>query len=169
MNPYEEKFTAWVDGKLSGEELEAFESELSAHPEAGKDKADMVRIRALLRQHPTVPRLTNPDFFNYQLMERIAAETPRQPQPAEKRAFFWPLRRLVLAGGFSLAVAFALYEAFIPKTPDEDRKSHYFAQVVDTWTADPRITATTVYDSEQNVTVVWLDGLDYVPGSYGRK
>ena len=169
MNPFEEKFTAWVDGKLGGEELQAFEMELAAHPEAGQDKEDMLRIRALLREHPTVPRLTNPDFFSYQLMERIAAETPRRRAPAEKRAFFWPLRRLVLAGGCSLVVAFALYEALIPKTVDGDRQSHYFAQIVETWTADPSITATTVYDSDQNVTVVWLDGLDSVPGSYAQK
>jgi anti-sigma factor RsiW len=163
MIPYEEKFTAWVDGKLSGEELEAFEKELSAHPEAGKDKEDMLRIRTLLRQHVTAPRLTNPDFFNHQLIERIAAETPREPAPAERGGFFWPLRRLVLTGGLSLAVAFVLYEAFIPKTADADR------QIVRAWTEDPRITATTVYDSDQNVTVVWLDGLDYVPGSYAQK
>jgi hypothetical protein len=169
MNPFEEKFTAWVDGKLSGEELEAFEKELSAHPEAGKDKGDALKIRALLRQHSTVPRLTNPDFFNYQLMERIAVETRRQAAPAERRAFFWPLRRLVLAGGFSLAFAFVLFLLLIPKTPDGDQKSHYFAQIVETWTEDPKITATAVYDSDQNVTVVWLDGLDYVPGSYAQK
>ena len=163
MTPFEEKFTAWVDGKLSGKELEAFEMELAAHPEAGKDKEDMVRIGALLRSHPTVPRLTSPDFFNHQIMERIAAETPREPRPAEKGAFLWPLRRLVLAGGFCLAVAFVLFESLIPQTPDEDR------QIVKAWSEDPRITATAFYDSTQNVTVVWLDGLDYVPGSYGQE
>jgi anti-sigma factor RsiW len=156
MNPFEEQFTAWVDGKLSGKELEAFETELAAHPEAAHDKADMLRIGALLRQHSTVPRLTNLDFFNHQIMERIAAETPRLPAPAERRPFFWPLRRLVLAGGLSLAVALGLFEAFIPKTPDGDR------QRVKAWSEDPRITASTFYDSDQNVTVVWLDGLDYV-------
>jgi hypothetical protein len=169
MNPFEEEFTAWVDGKLSGEELQAFERELSAHPEAANDKADLLRIRALLRQHPTVPPLTNPDFFNFQIMQRIAAETPRRPPLAERRAFFWPFRRMALAGGFSLAVAFALYLALIPKTPDEDRNSHYFAEVVETWTGDPSITATTVYDPDHNVTVLWLDGLDSVPGSYAQK
>jgi anti-sigma factor RsiW len=168
MNPFEEKFTGWVDGKLSGEELEAFEKELSAHPEAGKDKADMLRIGALLRQHSTAPRLTNPEFFNHQLMQRISAEIPREPPLVEARASFWSLRRLMLAGGISLAIAFALFEVLIPKTPDGDKKSHYFAQVVENWTEESGITATTVYDPDQHVTVVWLDGLDYVPGSYAH-
>jgi hypothetical protein len=163
MIPFEEKFTAWVDGKLDVKDLEAFEKELAAHPEARNDKDDMLRIGALLRRHSTVPRLTNPDFFNHQLMERIAAETPRKPDPGERPGFFWPLRRLVLAGGMSLGLAFILYIVLIPKTPDGDR------QIVKAWSEDPRISATTVYDSDQNVTVVWLDGLDYVPGSYLQK
>src|SRR5271155_5400568 len=102
MIPFEEKFTAWVDGKLDVKECEAFEQELAEHPEARKDKDEMLRIGSLLRRHSTVPRLTNLDFFNHQIMERIAAETPREPDPAEKPAFFWSLRRLVLAGGLSL-------------------------------------------------------------------
>jgi hypothetical protein len=60
-------------------------------------------------------------------------------------------------------LAFILYIVLIPKTPDGDR------QIVKAWSEDPRISATTVYDSDQNVTVVWLDGLDYVPGSYLQK
>jgi anti-sigma factor RsiW len=161
MIPFEEKFTAWVDGKLDVKELEAFEKELSEHPEARNDKDDMLRIGALLRRHSTVPRLTNPDFFNHQLMQRIAAETPREPELVERPVFFWPLRRLVLAGAMSLGLAFGLYVALIPKTPDGD------SRFVKAWSEDPRITATTV--SDQNVTVVWLDGLDYVPGSYLQK
>jgi len=163
MNPFEENFTAWVDGKLSGKELESFEAELAAHPEAAEDKADMLRIGALLRQHSTASRLTNPDFFSHQLMERITAEIPRAPARREEPAFFWSLRRLILAGGLSLGVALVLYMALIPKTEDEER------QIVKAWTDDSRITASTIYDADQNVTVVWLDGLDYVPGSYAQK
>jgi anti-sigma factor RsiW len=165
MNPFEENFTAWVDGKLSGEELAAFEKELSAHPEAEKDKADTLQIGSLLRRHSTAPSLTNLDFFNHQLMQRIAAETPREPLPKEKLPFFWPLRRLVLAGGLSLAVALALFATLIPKTPDEDQKTHYFAKILSMHAEDPRVTASAVPGSDHDVTVVWLDGLDYLPGN----
>src|ERR1700722_2304600 len=120
MNPFEEKFTAWVDAKLSGQEVEAFERELAAHPEAAEDKEDMLRIGDLLRRHPTVPRLTNPDFFNYQLQERIAAETPRRKEPAEKRSFIWLLRQLAMPVGFSIAVAAIIHLAPAPKAPDAD-------------------------------------------------
>jgi hypothetical protein len=69
----------------------------------------------------------------------------------------------------SLAVAFVLYLTLIPKTPDGDLQSDRFAKILATWTEDPGITASTYYDSDQTVAVVWLDGLEDVPGSYAQK
>ena len=43
MKPFEEQFTAWTDGKLTGEELAAFERELAQHPEAAADKIEIGR------------------------------------------------------------------------------------------------------------------------------
>jgi anti-sigma factor RsiW len=164
MKPFEEQFTAWVDDKLTGAELAAFEKQLAEHPEAAAEKEAAQRLGTLLRDHATVPKLSNPDFFNHQLMQRIAAETP-QAAVAERRTPFWSLPRLAWAGAFSLALAFALYKSTIrvgtPPGPD----SQYFAQVVEAWPSDPSISATTVYSSEDNVTVVWLDGLDYIPAT----
>ena len=40
---------------------------------------------------------------------------------------------------------------------------------VEAWPADPSISATTVYNPDDNVTVVWLDGLDYIPATYALK
>ena len=46
MKTFEEKFTAWVDGQLTGPELAAFERELESHPEAlaEKEAAEIVVI-----------------------------------------------------------------------------------------------------------------------------
>ena len=165
MKPFEEQFTAWVDGKLTSDELAEFKKQLAEHPEASAEKDDALRLGQFLRSHPTVPKLSNPDFFNHQLMERIAAETPRV---AEKISHsFWSLPRLLWAGAFSLIVAIALFRTTIPNgTPVTSSDSKYFAQVVEAWPSDPSISATTVYSSEDNVTVVWLDGLDYIPATY---
>ena len=38
--------------------------------------------------------------------------------------------------------------------------------MVDARTFEPTISATTVYDPRDNVTVLWLDGLDYLPADY---
>jgi anti-sigma factor RsiW len=164
MKPFEEQFTAWVDGKLIGDELAAFEKELAARPEALAEKEETRKLGEMLRTHPTAPRLANPDFFNHQLMQRIAAETPR-PAP-ERRGSMWSLSRLAWAGAFCLLAAFGLYRTFNPVAVKPSQDSTYFAQVVEAWPSDPSISATTVYNPEDNVTVVWLDGLDYIPATY---
>jgi anti-sigma factor RsiW len=165
MKPFEEQFTAWVDDKLSADELAEFEKELAGHPEAAAEKAEALKLGEFLREHPTAPALTSPDFFNHQLLQRIAAETPR---PAvNRRESFWSLPRLAWAGAFCLLISFGLFKALIPTGHVEPSK--YFAQVVEAWPSDPSISATTVYSPEDNVTVVWLDGLDYIPATYALK
>jgi len=167
MKPFEEQFTAWVDGKLAREELAEFEKQLAEHPEAVTEKEDALRLGALLRTPPTAPKLTNPDFFNHQLMQRIAAETLRPEE--KKQVSFWSLPRLAWAGAFCLIAALALYRTTIPTGAPVGDEPKYFAQVVEAWPADPSISATTVYDPTDNVTVVWLDGLDYIPATYALR
>jgi anti-sigma factor RsiW len=167
MKPFEEQFTAWVDGKLSGAELAAFEKQLAAHPEAVAEKEAAHKLGRLLRAHPTAPPLTNPDFFNHQLMQRIAADTPRAAQPARKKESFWfSIPGLAWAGAACLLVAFVLFKTTIPDGPRHLEKSNYYAQVVESWPGNPNVSASTVYSADDNVTVVWLDGLDYIPASY---
>lgn len=164
MKPFEEQFTAWVDGQLHGRELAEFEAQLAAHPEAAAEKIEAQRLGAFLRAHPTAPAMGNGDFFNHQLLQRIAAETPRA---VEKRSVsWWSLPRLALAGTFCLATTLVLYRTIIPAGSPVREQSKYFAQVVEAWPADPTISATTVYNPEDNVTVVWLDGLEYLPATY---
>jgi anti-sigma factor RsiW len=167
MKPFEEQFTAWVDGKLTGAELAEFEKQLAEYPEAAAEKDAALQLGRLLREHPTAPSLTNPDFFNHQLMQRIAAETPSAVKPVEKkRAVFWSIPGLAWAGAFCLLVSLVLYKTTIPGGVGHLEKSNYFAQVVENWPANPNVTASTVYSPDENVTVVWLDGLDYIPATY---
>jgi anti-sigma factor RsiW len=165
MKPFEEQFTAWVDGKLTGAELAEFEKELEAHPEALAEKDDALKLGQLLREHPTAPALGNPDFFNHQLMQRIAADAPRPVE--QKRSWFWSIPRLAWAGAFCLVVTAGLFLTTIPT--GAVKKSNYFAQVVENWPGNPNVSASTVYSADDDVTVVWLDGLDYIPATYAIK
>ena len=45
-------------------------------------------------------------------------------------------------------------------------KSPYFAQVIDARPLAEGVSADTVYTARDNVTVVWLGGLDYLPADY---
>ncbi|HEV7869366.1 MAG TPA: hypothetical protein VGO90_16885 [Chthoniobacteraceae bacterium] len=166
MKTFEERFTAWVDGQLTGTELAVFERELAQHPEAAADYADAQKLGALLRAKAIAPQLTNVDFFNLQIEQRIkAGNAPGAAQSKREKVWgFGFLPRLALGGAFCLLAAFGLFQSIIPSgSPVE--KSPYFAQVVEAWPSDPSIYATTVYSAEDNVTVLWLDGLDYLPGN----
>ena len=77
MKTFEERYTAWIDGELEGNALVAFEQELACRAtvsDAYADKADAMRLSSFLHDHLQSPALTNADFFNHQLRERIAGE-----------------------------------------------------------------------------------------------
>ena len=165
MKPFEEQFTAWVDGKLSGPELAAFEKELESHPEAPGDRADAQKLGTFLRGNATGPKLANADFFNLQIQQRIAAARPRE----KASGWFWSLPRLLIAGATCLLIAGVMFKMLIPTDTPLNETDTYFAQVVESWTSEPGIWANTVYNPKDNVTVLWLDGLDYIPASYQLK
>ena len=168
MKAFEEQFTAWVDGTLTGEELAAFERTLAAHPDARADRAAAQKLAEFLRRHPTAPALANPDFFNLQLLQRLEADRPKAPAGGggERTPWFWPLSRMAWAGAACLLVACALFRALIPVGSPAQTGAPYFAQVIESWPADDSISATTVYNPEDNVTVLWIDGLEHVPANY---
>ena len=123
MKTFEERYTAWVDGKLEGPALTAFELELSRKAAAGEaraDKADATRLHALLTTHLAAPALTNTDFFNHQLRERIEADRAGDRRRESARAsqnplFAWSFGRLAGLGGAFLFVAVALYYGLMPQ------------------------------------------------------
>src|SRR5260221_10526107 len=164
MKTFEVRFTAWVDGQLSGDALAAFEKELAAHPEAAADRDAGLKIGGLLRTHGDAPALSNADFFTIQLKRRLEAETPIRSKPAKagREAGISIFSRLAWAGVCFLVLAGISFFVMIPHRP-APAPSNYFAQVVEAWPSDPSISATTIYNPEDNVTVLWLDGLDYVP------
>ncbi len=171
MKPFEEQFTAWVDGKLSGPELASFERELKQHPEAATDRADALKFGNFLRANPSAPKLTNADFFNLQIQQRIATDVPRERAVERAAGWFWSLPRLLVAGAACLLVAGVMFKTMIPSGTSVTAAdaSPYFAQVVESWTSEPGVSARTVYNAKDNVTVLWLDGLDYIPASYELK
>lgn len=165
MKAFEEKFTAWIEGELRGEELASFEKELAAHPEAAQERADALQLRKFLRAYPTAPALTSGDFFTHQLTQRIVAESRTAAVGRTAAPMFWSLWRLLGASAVCLLMAAALFRFWIWAPDAESSGAPYFAQVVEAWPSDPSISATTVYSSRDNLTVLWLDGLEYIPAN----
>lgn len=159
---FEENFTAWLDGQLDPEKTAAFEEELRARGfDPAAERAAAERTHALLTRHSTPPEMGNVDFFQHQLLHRIeqAERETREPRVARS---WWTFPRLAWAGAFCLLMAGLLFKTLIP-THSEAAGSDYFATIVDARTYEPTISVDTVYDSSNNVTVLWLDGLDYMP------
>jgi anti-sigma factor RsiW len=173
MKTFEENFTAWVDGRLSGSDLAAFEAELESHPEALGEKSECLKLGVLLRSHVTAPPLRNADFFNHQVLQQIQSSQPAalssKATPA-RRATFWSLPRMALSGAFLLLLSALLYFAAVPQTSRQVRKSQQYVQnVLNARSDDPAITATSFHSKADNVNVVWLDGLGYMPPAHKLK
>ncbi len=129
MKTFEERYTAWIDGQLTGSALAAFEQELARRAEAGDaeaagtDKAAALQLRGLLKEHLQAPTLTNTEFFSHQMRERIDAEIDKAvarraaaAHPAWRLpAFVWPFARFAGAGVLCLFVAGALYYGMVPQ------------------------------------------------------
>ena len=172
MKTFEEKFTAWVDGKLSGKELADFERELESVENAQAEKLAAHKLGDLLRTHAHgATEMSNADFFNHQLMEQIAAESPRETTEKKSRAlFFWTLPRMAWSGAACLLIACVLYFAAVPRTGKQiAQNQEYVAKILSSQTDDPAISATAYHDKDQNVTVLWLDGLEYMPAHHKLK
>jgi anti-sigma factor RsiW len=156
MKTFEEKFTAWLDDQLRGEELRSFEIE---YPPAQLEKAEFLKLKTLLRDGFHRRELENPEFFNSQIMARIereADEASRSP-----RRVFLGLPRLAWGGVFALGVGFAMFFAMIPRGDLSDPRAGYVADVLKTRTADPKVKATV--ENQKDMTIIKLEGLDKLP------
>ncbi len=170
---FEAQTTAWIDGCLPESERAAFEAECERRgiPPAERE-ADRLRTRQLgrlLRSHAMaidVPHaLAHPDFFNAQLLRQIDAETPCP----ESAPFPWPLRRLAFGGLASLGAAALLFAALVfPALHRPGPPPEYYARILNSQTTDPAISAVAMHLKSENVPVLWIDGLDYVPAEKAK-
>jgi hypothetical protein len=150
MKTFEEKFTAWLDGALGGEELQAFENEhLSLQPE----KVEFLKLRSLLRQSLHRPELESPDFFNAQIMDQIRREPEASNKSSRRRLLGLP--RLVWGGIGALSVGFALFCTMIPHGDLSDPRTKYVAEALKAKTKDPKVKGTV--ENRKDTTVIKLE------------
>src|ERR1700745_2060581 len=104
MKTFEEKWTAWVDDELTGDELASFEAPLPHKGAAEAEKRAAQKLGALLQRELALRPMQNADFFSHQLRERMEREE-QDSSPAHGGggfSIFWPIRRLAYAGAASL-------------------------------------------------------------------
>lgn len=169
MKSFEEKCTAWADGSMSEAESAAFETDLAARPEERQHREQAKALGELLRTHRPVVTLQNPEFFNQRILEEIAADAPSGAAPAPSFRPF-PLGRLAWAGAFCLLIALGLFQWVVPQGPyTSNGRDAYLAEVIEAKTGSASIYASSFHAKKNNVTVLWLDGLPYIPDSYANQ
>jgi hypothetical protein len=170
MKTFEEKWTAWLDGELTGKELAEFEASLPDKAAAELEKQDALKLGAFLKEQLTAPAMSNAEFFSHQLREQIASESAPTVRPVESsvREPWWSISRLLWTGATSLAI-FAVCTFFVMREEPSGGQSTYLTQIINARvdpTVSPNATISMFESKEDKATVLWIDGLQSLPSEY---
>ena len=172
MKTFEEKWTAWLDGRLSDRELAEFEASLPDKAAAEAEKAEAKKLGALLKRELGAQALLNEEFFNYQLRERIARESAGESRRrGVEVSTWWTIRRLLWTGTASLAV-FLVMAIFVMRDKNPAEQSQYLTQILNARVdpvVSPNATISMFETKEDRVTVLWTEGLQSLPSDYAAK
>jgi hypothetical protein len=171
MKTFEEKWTAWLDDQLSGQELEAFEASLPDLEAARAEKRDAKKLGSFLKEQLAAQKLSNEEFFSHQLRERIAHEAEEEDQP-RTGSTWWTVPRLVWCGATALAL-FLLTTVVFLSQEQPGEQSDYLTQILKSQVdpaANPNATIS-IFESktDNKVTVLWTEGLQSLPADYAAK
>jgi hypothetical protein len=171
MKTFEEKWTAWLDGELSGKELVEFEASLPDKTAAEAEKHGARKLGALLKEQLGAHALSNEDFFSHQLRERIVRENGPSREPSLEASTWWTVRRLCLTGVASLAL-FVICAVVVIRDRNPGEQSQYLTQILNARVdpaVSPNATISMFETKEDKVTVLWVEGLQSLPADYAAK
>src|SRR5437762_11870969 len=104
MKRFEEKWTAWLDGQLSGTELNDFDASLPDLAAAEVEKRDAQKLGAFLKEQLTAQTLSNEELFSHQIRDRISRER-EDLSPGRGTSTGWTIRRLAGSAATALSVS----------------------------------------------------------------
>jgi hypothetical protein len=172
MKTFEEKWTAWLDGHLSGRELSEFEASLPDKAAAEAEKAGAGKLGALLKRELGAPALTNEEFFSHRLRERIMRESTLPSAASETMtSTWWTIPRLLWTGTASLAV-FLIFTVFVVRDKNPAEESQYLTQILNARVdpvVSPNATVSMFEVKQDRVTILWTEGLQSLPADYATK
>ena len=172
MKTFEENWTAWIDGELTGDELAQFEASLPDKAAAEAEKRNALKLGTFLKEYLPCHAMGNEEFFHHQLRERIASESavPTSSSAGGGRVW-WPIGRLVWVGATALAI-FSVCTFFVMREKPATEQSQYLSEIL-TARVDPAVspnaTITMFESKEDKVTILWVEGLQSLPSEYASK
>jgi anti-sigma factor RsiW len=183
MKTFEEKFTAWVDGKLTGQELVEFEASLPDRAAAEAEKRALLKLGAFLKEQLAPQPFANEEFFSNQIREHIARHQSGQDRSAfawlrrdthGARSTWWTIPRLAWCGAAAIAL-FVLFSVMFVRDNAPESHSPYLTQILNARVdpnENPNATIT-MFERQQNgderVTVLWTEGLKSLPSEFASK
>jgi anti-sigma factor RsiW len=171
MKTFEEKWTAWLDGQLSGKELAEFEASLPDLEAAEAERRDALRLGAFLKEQLAAQALSNEEFFSHQLHERIARETKDRSRD-RGTSTWWTIPRLVWSGTAALAL-FVITTVVLMSQHQPGEQSEYLTQILNSRVDPAANPNATIYifesKNDNKVTVLWTEGLQSLPADYAAK
>jgi hypothetical protein len=172
MKTFEENWTAWIDGELTGAELAEFEASLPDKAAAEAEKQEAQKLGTFLKEHLECRAMGNEEFFHHQLRERITADAGgTDRESAGSGRVWWPIGRLVWVGATALAL-FSVCTFFVMREKTPADQSQYLSQILNA-RVDPAVSPNatiSMFESRENkVTVLWVDGLQSLPSEYASK
>src|SRR6266705_1459881 len=175
MKTFEEKWTAWLDGQLSGRELSEFEASLPDKAAADAEKADAKKLGELLKRELGVRSLTNEEFFSHQLREKIERERGEASRGSAGRrsesSRWWTIPRLLWTSTVSLAL-FLVCTVLVMQSQKPTEESQYLTQILNARVdpvVSPNATVSIFAVKQDRVTVLWTEGLQSLPADYAAK
>jgi anti-sigma factor RsiW len=171
MKTFEQKWTAWLDGQLSGRELSEFEASLPDKAAAEAEKAEARKLSALLKRELGVSVLTNEEFFSHQLREGIRESSVPSAEREARGSTWWTIPRLLWTGTVSLAV-FLVFTVFVIRDKNPAEESQYLTQILNARVdpvVSPNATVSMFEVKQDRVTVLWTEGLQSLPADYAAK
>ena len=174
MKTFEEKWTAWLDDRLTGRELSEFEASLSDRATAQAEKAEAKKLGELLKRELGPHALKNEEFFSHQLRERIIQENRGQNRERARRSpisGWWTIPRLLWAGTASLAV-FLICTLLVMHQERPAEESQYLTQILNARVdpvVSPNATVSIFEVKQDRATVLWTEGLQSLPADYAAK
>ena len=172
MKTFEEKWTAWIDGELTGAELVEFEASLPDKAAAEAEKRQAQKLGTFLKEHLECHAMGNEEFFHHQLRERISADAgDTRRESAGSVRVWWPIGRLVWVGATALAI-FSVCTFFVMREQPAADQSQYLSQILNARVdpaVSPNATISMFESKEDKVTVLWVDGLRSLPSEYASK
>jgi hypothetical protein len=169
MKTFEEKWTAWLDDELTGQDLADFEASLPDKAAAEAEKRGAHKLGTLLKQELGVQALNNEEFFSNQLRERISRENAQDRHVG--RSTWWTMPRLVWTGATSLAL-FLICAFVIMSDRHPVEQSDYLTKILNMRVdpaVSPNATISVFETGEDRVTVIWTEGLQSLPSDYAAK